>query len=163
MSVTVPDFFNFSLSQITRSGEKNPSFDFQVDLRWLPFSTSSGTPADPNDSDNADKIRKDFRIITTLRPKDDKFGEYLTIPPPKGTAVTKIDLHSSIGIVDSAVSAPSTNENDFIAALFSKGVDMDMLVEKGSPQQYTKGGVTEFLYEVKYYGGASIKGATVLP
>jgi hypothetical protein len=163
VSVTVPDLFNFSLSQITRSGEKSPSFDFHVSLSWLPFSTTSdGKPADPNDPDHADMIKEDSRIITTLRPKDND-STFLTIPPPKGTVVTKIDLHSEIGIVDDAVSAPSTNENDFIAALFNRGVDLDMLVEKGPPLQHTKDGVTTFLYEVKYYGGASIKGATVLP
>jgi len=160
VSVTVPPLINFSLTQITRSGEKSPSFDFHVDLSWLPFSTTStGSPADPNDPNNANMIEKDFRIITTLRPKDND-STFLTIPPPKGTVVTKIDLHSDIGIVDDVVSAPSTNENDFIAALFNRGVDLDKLVEKGPPQQ-TKDG--KFLYEVKYYGGARIKGATVLP
>jgi hypothetical protein len=160
VSVTVPEDFKFSLSQVTRSGEKSPSFDFHVELRWLPFSTtSSGTPVDANDSDYADMIQRDFRIVTTLRPKDND-DTYLIIPPPKGTAVTKIDLHSTIGIVDDAVSAASTNENDFITALMNRGVDLERLVEKGPPQQ-TKDG--KFLYEVKYYGGASIKAATVLP
>jgi hypothetical protein len=160
VSVTVPEDFNFSLSQITRSGEKSPSFDFHVDLRWLPFSTtSSGAPVDANDSDYADMIKHDFRIVTTLRPKDND-DTYLIIPPPKGTTVTKIDLHSTIGIVHDAVSAASTNENDFITALMNRGVDLEMLVEKGPPEQ-TKDG--KFLYEIKYYGGASIKAATVLP
>ena len=159
VSVTVPEVFNFSLSQITRSGEKSPSFDFVVDLRWLPFSTtSSGTPADPNDSDNADKIRKDFRIITTLRPKDNDVT-YLTIPSPKGTGVTKVDLHSDMGIVHDVVSAPSTDENDFTLALFKRGVDLDELVERGPPQQTEDG---KFLYDVKYYGGFKIE-ARVLP
>jgi hypothetical protein len=164
VSVTVPEDFKFSLSQITRSGEKSPSFDFHVDLRWLPFSTGyAGEPADPNDPDNADKIRHDplHRIVTTLRPKDDD-PDYLTIPPPKGTAVTKIDLHSEIGIVHDALSAPSTDENDFTLALLKRRVDRDELVEKGPPQQYTKDGVTTFLYEVKYYGGVRTQ-ATVLP
>jgi hypothetical protein len=162
VSVTVPEDFKFSLSQITRSGEKSPSFDFHVDLRWLPFSTGyAGEPADPNDPDNADKIEKLFRVITTLRPKNDD-PDYLTIPPPKGTAVTKIDLHSEIGIVHDALSAPSTDENDFTLALLKRGVDRDELVEKGPPQQYTKDGVTTFLYEVKYYGGVRTQ-ATVLP
>jgi hypothetical protein len=164
VSVTVPEDFKFSLSQITRSGEKSPSFDFHVDLRWLPFSTGyAGEPADPNDPDNADKIRHDplHRIVTTLRPKDDD-PDYLTIPPPKGTAVTKIDLHCEIGIVHDALSAPSTDENDFTLALLKRGVDRDELVEKGPPQQYTKDGVTTFLYEVKYYGGVRTQ-AAVLP
>ena len=65
--------------------------------------------------------------------------------------------------MDDVVSAPSTNENDFIAVLFNRGVDLDKLVEKGPPLQHTKDCVTTFLYEVKYYGGARIKGATVLP
>jgi hypothetical protein len=163
VSVTVPPSFNFSLSQITRLTEKSPSFDFHVDLRWLPFSTdSSGAPADPNHSDNAEMIKKDFKIITTLRPKDND-STYLMIPLPKGTAVTKIDLHSEVGIVSDAVSAPSADENDFTLALFNRGVDRDELVEKGPAQQYTKDGVTKFVYEIKYYGGASIKEATVLP
>ena len=159
VSVTVPEVFNFSLSQITRSGEKSPSFDFVVDLRWLPFSTtSSGTPADPNDSDFEDMIRKDFRIITTLRPKDNDVT-YLTIPSPKGTGVTKVDLHSDMGIVHDVVSAPSTDENDFTLALFKRGVDRDELVERGSPEQAKDG---KFLYDVKYYGGFRIE-ATMLP
>ena len=159
VSVTVPEVFNFSLPQITRSGEKSPSFDFHVDLRWLPFSTtSSGAAADPNDSDNADKIKQDFRIITTLRPKDND-DAYCTIPSPKGTGVTKIDLHSDMGIVHDVVGVPSTDENDFTLALLKRGVDRDELVERGPPQQ-AKGGT--FLYEVKYYGGFHIE-ATVLP
>ena len=154
VSVTVPEVFNFSLSQITRSGEKSPSFDFVVDLRWLPFSTtSSGTSADPNDSDFEDMIRKDFRIITTLRPKDND-PEYLTIPSPKGTGVTKVDLHSDMGIVHDVVSAPSTDENDFTLALFNRGVDRDELVERGPPEQAKDG---KFLYDVKYYGGFRIQ------
>jgi hypothetical protein len=159
VSVTVPEVFNFSLSQITRSGEKSPSFDFVVDLRWLPFSTtSSGTPADPNDSDFEDMIRKDFRIITTLRPKDND-PEYLTIPSPKGTGVTKVDLHSDMGIVHDVVSAPSTDENDFTLALFKREVDLDELVERGPPEQAKDG---KFLYDVKYYGGFRIE-AMLLP
>jgi hypothetical protein len=159
VSVTVPEVFNFSLSQITRSGEKSPSFDFQVELRWLPFSTtSSGAAADPNDSDNADKIRRDFRIITTLRPKDND-DTYRTIPSPKGTGVTKIDLHSDMGIVHDVVGASSTDENDFTLALLKRGVDRDELVERGPPQQARDG---TFLYEVKYYGGFHIE-AAVLP
>ncbi len=159
VSVTVPEVFNFSLSQITRSGEKSPSFDFHVDLRWLPFSTtSSGAAADPNDSDNEDKIKRDFRIITTLRPKDND-DTYRTIPSPKGTGVTKIDLHSDMGIVHDVVGAPSTDENDFTLALLKRGVDRDELVERGSPQQAKDG---RFLYEVKYYGGFHIE-AAVLP
>ena len=159
VSVTVPEVFNFSLSQITRSGEKSPSFDFVVDLRWLPFSTtSSGMQVDPNDSDYEDMIRKDFRIITTLRPKDNDVT-YLTIPSPKGTGATKIDLHSDMGIVHDVVSATSTDENDFTLALFNRGVDRDELVERGSPEQAKDG---KFLYDVKYYGGFRIE-ATVLP
>jgi hypothetical protein len=154
VSVTVPEVFNFSLLQITRSGEKSPSFDFHVDLRWLPFSTtSSGTPVDPNDADYEDMVRKDFRIVTTLRPKDND-TTYLTIPLPKGTPVTKIDLHSDMGIVHDVVSASSADENDFTLALFNRGVDRDELVEKGSPDQ-TKDG--KFLYDVKYYGGFRIE------
>jgi hypothetical protein len=159
VSVTVPEDFNFSLSQITRSGEKSPSFDFHVELRWLPFSTtSSGAAADANDSDNADKIRRDFRIITTLRPKDND-DTYRTIPSPKGTGVTKIDLHSDMGIVHNVVGAPSTDENDFTLALLESGVDRDELVERGPPQQAKDG---TFLYDVKYYGGFHIE-AAVLP
>jgi hypothetical protein len=163
VSVTVPLVFKFSLTQITRYGEKIPSFDFYVSLSWLPFSTTSqGTPADPNDTDYADMIKKDSRIVTTLRPKDNSIT-YLTIPPAKGTAVTKIDLHCSIAIMDEALRAPSTDENDFIAALFNRGVNLDQLVEKGPPQQSTKDGVNTFLYEIKYYGAAIIEEATVLP
>jgi hypothetical protein len=163
VSVTVPLVFNFSLTQITRYGEKIPSFDFYVNLSWLPFSTTSdGKPADPNDSYNADMIEKNSRNVTTLRPKDNDF-KYLTIPPPKGTAVTKIDLHCSIVIMDEAVRAPSTNEDDFATALFNLGKDLNQLVEKGPPQQSTKDGVNTFLYEIKYYGSARIEGATVLP
>lgn len=159
VSVTVPEEFNFSLSPITRSGEKSPSFDFHVELRWLPFSTtSSGAAADPNDSDNADNIKRDFRIITTLRPKDND-DTFRTIPSPKGTGVTKIDLHSDMGIVHDVVGAPSTDENDFTLALLKRGVERDELVERGPPQQLKDG---TFLYEVKYYGGFSIQ-ATVLP
>jgi hypothetical protein len=163
VSVTVPLVFNFSLTQITRLGEKIPFFNFYVDLQWLPFSTDSdGKPSDPNDSYNADMIEKASRIVTTLRPKDNDFG-YLTIPPPKGTAVTKIDLHCSIAIMDDAVRAPSTNESDFAAALFKLGKDLNQLVEKGPPQQSTKDGVNTFLYDIKYYGSARIEEATVLP
>ena len=162
VSVTVPLVFKFSLTQTTRSGEKIPSFEFLVDLSWLPFSTTSdGKPADPNDPVHADMIAKYSRLVTTLQSKDNEYG-YLTIPAPKGTAVTKISLDCSIAIMDETVRAPSTDENDFIDALFNGGVNLDELVEKGPPQQSTKDGVTIFRYDIKYYGGADIN-ATVLP
>jgi hypothetical protein len=162
VSVTVPLVFKFSLTQITRYGEKIPSFDFNVSLRWLPFSTTpEGTPADPNDPNYAHMIEKDSRRVTTLRPKDND-PQHLTIPPPKGTAVTKIDLQCSIFIEDLAVRVPSTNESDFITALYQM-TSLEELVEKGPPIQSTKDGVNTFLYEIKYYRDAAIKGATVLP